>query len=134
MLLAIGLPHEIAHGSLRLTLSEENTKEEIDITVAAIAEIVEKIEAIKLKVKVFAGVDTMEFLYRGGRVSKATAAIGELANLALLLCSLWDKVCRYLMLVVGSLGTEYQRATSYAYSVAVGLNQLVCYVVTHRHR
>ena len=43
VLLAIGLPHEIAHGSLRLTLSEENTKEELDITVSAIAEIVEKL-------------------------------------------------------------------------------------------
>ena len=43
VLLAIGLPHEIAHGSLRLTLSEENTKEEIDITVSAIAEIVGKL-------------------------------------------------------------------------------------------
>ncbi len=43
VLLAIGLPHEIAHGSLRLTLSEENTKEEIDITVSAIAEIVQKL-------------------------------------------------------------------------------------------
>ena len=43
VLLAIGLPHEIAHGSLRLTLSEENTKEEIDITVSAIAEIVAKL-------------------------------------------------------------------------------------------
>ena len=30
VLLAIGLPHEIAHGSLRLTLSEDTTKEEID--------------------------------------------------------------------------------------------------------
>ncbi len=30
VLLAIGLPHEIAHGSLRLTLSEENTKEDLD--------------------------------------------------------------------------------------------------------
>jgi cysteine desulfurase len=30
VLLAIGLPHEIAHGSLRLTLGEENTKEEMD--------------------------------------------------------------------------------------------------------
>ena len=29
VLLAIGLPHEIAHGSLRLTLSEETTKEEM---------------------------------------------------------------------------------------------------------
>ena len=43
MLLAIGLPHEIAHGSLRLTLSEENTKEEIDYTVDKIKEIVDKL-------------------------------------------------------------------------------------------
>ena len=33
VLLAIGLPHEIAHGSLRLTLSEEITKEDIDYVV-----------------------------------------------------------------------------------------------------
>lgn len=43
VLLAIGLPHEIAHGSLRLTLSEENTKEEIDYTVGSIKEIVTKL-------------------------------------------------------------------------------------------
>ncbi len=41
VLLAIGLPHERAHGSLRLTLSEETTKEEIDYTVAKIKETVE---------------------------------------------------------------------------------------------
>ena len=40
VLLAIGLPHEIAHGSLRLTLSEENTMEEMDITADTIKEIV----------------------------------------------------------------------------------------------
>lgn len=40
VLLAIGLPHEIARGSLRLTLSEENTREEIDRTVEALKEIV----------------------------------------------------------------------------------------------
>lgn len=40
VLLAIGLPHEIAHGSLRLTLSEENTMEEMDITADKIKEIV----------------------------------------------------------------------------------------------
>ncbi len=40
VLLSIGLPHEIAHGSLRLTLSEENTKEEIDFVVEKIKEIV----------------------------------------------------------------------------------------------
>lgn len=44
-------------------------------------EIVEKVEAIKLKVQVLAAVDTMEYLYRGGRVNKATAAIGELAKI-----------------------------------------------------
>lgn len=43
VLLAIGLPHEIAHGSLRLTLSHETTKEEIDVTVDKLKEIVEKL-------------------------------------------------------------------------------------------
>lgn len=46
VLLAIGLPHEIAHGSLRMTLSEETTKEDIDTTVTAVAEIVEKLRAM----------------------------------------------------------------------------------------
>ncbi len=41
MLLAIGLPHEIAHGSLRMTLSEEITKEEADYVVEALKEIVQ---------------------------------------------------------------------------------------------
>ena len=40
VLLAIGLPHEIAHGSLRLTLSEETTKEEIDYTIDQLKAIV----------------------------------------------------------------------------------------------
>ena len=43
VLLAIGLPHEIAHGSLRLTMSEENTKEEMDFVVDSIREIVERL-------------------------------------------------------------------------------------------
>ena len=46
VLLAIGLPHEIAHGSLRLTLSEETTKEEIDFTVDKLAEIIERLRSI----------------------------------------------------------------------------------------
>ena len=46
VLLAIGLPHEIAHGSLRLTLSGETTKEEIDFTVEAIKQIVERLRAM----------------------------------------------------------------------------------------
>lgn len=40
VLLAIGLPHEIAHGSLRLTLSEETTKEEISYVVESLKEII----------------------------------------------------------------------------------------------
>lgn len=40
VLLAIGLPHEIAHGSLRLTLGVDTTKEEIDRTVDTLKEIV----------------------------------------------------------------------------------------------
>ncbi len=43
VLLAIGLPHEIAHGSLRLTLSEETTREEIDFGIEAIKEIVARL-------------------------------------------------------------------------------------------
>ena len=40
VLLAIGLPHEIAHGSLRLTINEEITKEDIDYVVESLKEIV----------------------------------------------------------------------------------------------
>ena len=40
VLLAIGLPHEIAHGSLRLTLGADTTKEDIDTTIEAIKKIV----------------------------------------------------------------------------------------------
>ena len=40
VLLAIGLPHEIAHGSLRMTLSEETTMEDADFVVDKLKEIV----------------------------------------------------------------------------------------------
>lgn len=43
VLLAIGLPHEIAHGSLRMTLSAETTREEIDYTVDELKGIVEQL-------------------------------------------------------------------------------------------
>ncbi|MCI8494492.1 MAG: cysteine desulfurase NifS [Lachnospiraceae bacterium] len=43
VLLAIGLPHEIAHGSLRITLSEENTLEEIDFVADELKKIVERL-------------------------------------------------------------------------------------------
>lgn len=43
VLLAIGLPHEIAHGSLRLTLGIDTTKEDLDYTVESIKKIVERL-------------------------------------------------------------------------------------------
>lgn len=46
VLLAIGLPHEIAHGSLRLTLSEESTKEEMDYVVEQLAAILERLRSM----------------------------------------------------------------------------------------
>lgn len=46
VLLAIGLPHEIAHGSLRLTLSEKNTREEIDYTVEELKKIIERLRGM----------------------------------------------------------------------------------------
>ncbi len=46
VLLAIGLPHEIAHGSLRMTLGEENTMEEMDYVADQIKEIVTKLRAM----------------------------------------------------------------------------------------
>jgi len=46
VLLAIGLPHEIAHGSLRLTLSEETTKDELDYVVESMKKIVEKLRSM----------------------------------------------------------------------------------------
>lgn len=46
VLLAIGRPHEVAHGSLRLSLSEENTEEEIDYTVQAVKEVVAYLRGI----------------------------------------------------------------------------------------
>lgn len=46
MLLAIGLPHEIAHGSLRLSLSEETTIEDIDFVVDELKKIIERLRGM----------------------------------------------------------------------------------------
>ncbi len=40
VLMSIGLPHEIAHGSLRLTLGEQNTEEEVDYLIEKVTEVV----------------------------------------------------------------------------------------------
>jgi len=46
VLLAIGLPHEIAHGSVRLTISEETTLEEADFVVDRLVEIIERLRSM----------------------------------------------------------------------------------------
>ena len=46
VLLAIGRVHDIAHGSLRLSLSEETTEEEIDYTIKAVKDVVEYLRSI----------------------------------------------------------------------------------------
>jgi len=51
VLLAIGLPAEVAHGSLRLTLSNENTQEEVDYILNQLPSIVEKLRALSPLIK-----------------------------------------------------------------------------------
>ena len=46
VLLAIGLPHEVAHGSLRLTLSHENTPEEMEHIIQAVTDVVAYLRSI----------------------------------------------------------------------------------------
>ncbi|NLV76297.1 MAG: cysteine desulfurase NifS [Tissierellia bacterium] len=46
VLLAIGLPHEIAHGSLRLSLGDFNTEEEVDYVVEKLVDIVARLRAM----------------------------------------------------------------------------------------
>ncbi len=46
VLLAIGLPHEIAHGSLRITLNHSNTLEEVDYTVDTLKEIISDLRSM----------------------------------------------------------------------------------------
>ena len=46
VLLAIGLPHEVAHGSLRISLSEYNTEEDADHIIKCVPEVVEKLRAM----------------------------------------------------------------------------------------
>ena len=46
VLLAIGLPHEIAHGSVRLTISEETTEEDIDYAVESLKKIIERLRSM----------------------------------------------------------------------------------------
>ena len=46
VLLAIGLPHEVAHGSLRLTLSDDTTPEDIDYILSVLSPIIDRLRAM----------------------------------------------------------------------------------------
>lgn len=46
VLLSIGLPHEVAHGSLRISLSESNTDEDVDAILKAVPEVIERLRSI----------------------------------------------------------------------------------------
>ena len=46
VLLAIGRPHEIAHGSLRLTLGEQNTEEDVDYLIETVTKVVDGLRAM----------------------------------------------------------------------------------------
>ena len=71
-------------------------------------EIVEKVESIKSRCKVIAAVDTLEYLCRGGRLSRASAAIGELANLKPIITLVEDGTLKVLGKCLGRL-----KATSF---------------------
>ncbi|HEX2986342.1 MAG TPA: cysteine desulfurase NifS [Caproiciproducens sp.] len=46
VLLAIGLPHEIAHGSLRITFSDQNTEEDVDYIIDILPKIIERLRSM----------------------------------------------------------------------------------------
>lgn len=46
VLLAIGLPHEVAHGSVRITLSHENTEEDVDYIIEKLTETVKRLRSM----------------------------------------------------------------------------------------
>lgn len=48
---------------------------------ATAEQIVEELESLKGRVKVFAALDTLEYLYKGGRLSKTSAVLGEMARI-----------------------------------------------------
>jgi cysteine desulfurase len=46
VLLALGLKHEVAHGSLRLSINDENTDEDIDYILEVVPKVVERLRAM----------------------------------------------------------------------------------------
>ena len=48
VLLAMGLPHETAHGSVRFTIGKDNTKEQLDYVLGVLEETIARLRAISL--------------------------------------------------------------------------------------
>lgn len=71
-------------------------------------EIVEKVESMKSRCRVVAAVDTLEYLCRGGRLSRAAATVGELANLKPIIAVSEEGTMKVLGKCIGRL-----KATSY---------------------
>ena len=46
VLLAIGLPHDVAHGSLRLSIGEETTDEDVEHIIQVVPEVIERLRAM----------------------------------------------------------------------------------------
>lgn len=71
-------------------------------------EIAAQVEAMKSRCKIVAGVDTLEYLCRGGRLSRAAAAVGEIANLKPIITVLEDGTLKVIGKCLGRL-----KATSF---------------------
>ena len=76
--------------------SFENALDEINKLISeglSTDKIVAELESIKSRATVYAALDTLEFLYKGGRLNKASATIGELTNLKPIISVVDGKVC-----------------------------------------
>lgn len=60
VLVAIGLPPEIANGALRVTFGDDNTKEDVDYLVDSLVEIVEKLRATSQEYKTYENLEKSE--------------------------------------------------------------------------
>ncbi len=58
----------------------------------SVERIVAEVEALIPRIRIYAGLETLEYLYKGGRVSKSQAAIGNLVNLKPVICVADGKV------------------------------------------
>ena len=65
------------------------------------AEITDALEALKKRIRIWAGLDTLEYLYKGGRLSRSAAGIGTLANMKPIITLLPDGTVSVLKKCIG---------------------------------